>query len=145
MNDFRFLVVCCVLIIAALLVVGSVSHGVIRHVVQTAPLWVAIVLGSRRSEWSKWAAIPCFLFWLIVMVLIWLFLLGLARIITGTFSPTEIAMTIIVGLASFSGLVSAVATKTSAPPFKAAALAIVLAVVQVAALRISLLPAIAHR
>ena len=145
MKDFRFLVFCCLFIIVALLVVGSVSHGVIRHIVQTSPLWVAIVLGVRGSELSKWTALPCFVFWLVVMVLIWLFLLGLARVITGTFSPVEVAMTIIVGLASFAGLARALKTRTSVPFWKAAALVIVLAIVQIAALRISLLPAIAHR
>jgi hypothetical protein len=50
-----------------------------------------IALGIRRSGWIKWAALPCFFFWLMLMILIWLFLLGWARIVSGTFSPTEIA------------------------------------------------------
>jgi hypothetical protein len=145
MNDFRFLVVCCLLIIAALIVVGFVSHGFIRHIVQTAPLWFAIVLGSRGSEWSKWAAIPCLLFWLIVMLLIWLFLLGLARIITGTFSSIEIAMTIIVGLASMAGLVNAWISRTAIAWWKGIAVIVLGMILQVAALRVSLLPAITHR
>lgn len=145
MNDSRFLVVACFFIMAALLVVGAVSHGVIRHILQTAPLWFAITLGLRRSEWSKWAAIPCFVFWALVMIFIWLFLLGWARIITGTFSPTETAMTIIVGLASFSGLVKAFKTSTSIGWWKGILVTIAIAVLQVCALRLSLMPAIAHR
>jgi hypothetical protein len=49
------------------------------------------------------AALPCFLFWLTIMVFIWLFLLGWARIVSGHFFPTEIAMTLVVGLASLVG------------------------------------------
>jgi hypothetical protein len=85
--DARLLATCCVLNVAVLLVVGSVSHGVIRHIVQTSPLWITVVLGLRRSRWWKWTALPCFIFWLLVMIAIWLFLLGWARIVNGTFSP----------------------------------------------------------
>jgi hypothetical protein len=144
-RDFRVLVFCCVAVIAALLVVGAVSHGVIRHIVQTAPLWIAIVLGARRSPWSKWAALPCFAFWLVLMIAIWLFLLGWARIVTGTFSPTEIAMTVIVGLASLAGIVAGFTMTSGVLRLRAAVIVVLLGALQVTALRVSLLPAIAHR
>jgi hypothetical protein len=144
-DPFRVLTLCSIAVIVALLVVGAVSHGILRHIVQTAPLWIAIVLGGRRSSSSKWTALPCFLFWLLVMTAIWLFLVGWARIITGTFSPTEIAMTLIVGLASLVGMVKALSMKTDAAAWQAALIFVTVAVLQIAALRISLLPAIAHR
>ncbi len=144
-KDSRLLVFCCVAVIAALLVVGAVSHGVLRHVVQTSPLWVAIVLGARRSPWSKWAALPCFVFWLVLMTAIWLFLLGWARIVTGTFSPTEIAMTVIVGLASLVGIVRGFTMSSGVLGLRAAVIVVLVGALQVAALRVSLLPAIAHR
>jgi hypothetical protein len=144
-RDFRILTVCCVSIIAALLVVGAVSHGVLRHIVQTSPLWVAIALGISRSGWIKWAALPCFLFWLMLMIFIWLFLLGWARIVSGTFSPTEIAMTVIVGLASAVGIVRALRLRAPVGPWSATATVLLVAVLQVTAFRLSLLPAIAHR
>ena len=142
----RVPVICCVLIIAALLVVGTVSHGVIRHIVQTSPLWIAIVLGVRNSAFTRWAALPCFVFWLALMTAIWLYLLGWAHLISGTFSPTEIAMTIIVGAASVVGIVNAATSKSSGVRAIAAiaTLSLVL-VLQIAALRVSLLPQIAHR
>jgi hypothetical protein len=37
------------LLIVALYIVGVVSHGVVRHIVQTAPVWPTAVLGMRRS------------------------------------------------------------------------------------------------
>jgi hypothetical protein len=144
-RDFRILTVCCVTIIAALLVVGAVSHEVIRHIVQTAPLWIAIVLGARQSGWSKWAALPCLFFWLLLMIVIWLFLLGWARIVSGTFSSTEIVMTVIVGLASILGIVTAVRMRGSVRAWPATAMVLLVAALQVTALRLSLLPAIAHR
>ena len=144
-DNFRALTVCSLAIIIALLVVGAVSHGVLRHVVQTSPLWIAIGLGARRSAWSKWAALPCFIFWLLLMTAIWLFLLGWARIVSGTFSPTEVAMTLVVGAASLYGIVRAFAMRTGVGKWPAALAAVLAGLLQVAALRVSLLPAIAHR
>jgi hypothetical protein len=118
---------------------------VIRHIVQTAPLWIAIVLGARQSGWSKWAALPCLFFWLLLMIVIWLFLLGWARIVSGTFSSTEIVMTVIVGLASILGIVTAVRMRGSVRAWPATAMVLLVAALQVTALRLSLLPAIAHR
>jgi hypothetical protein len=136
---------CCVAIIVALLVVGSVSHGVLRHIVQTAPLWAGIVLGFRRIQSSKWVALPLFLFWLTIMSFIWLFLLGWAQIVHGTFSPTEIAMTMIVGAASVVGLISCFRMKTTTSVVMTILLFLLFAGLQLLTFRLSLLPAIAHR
>ncbi|HYK92150.1 MAG TPA: hypothetical protein VE398_25535 [Acidobacteriota bacterium] len=144
-NDFRVLTGCCLAIIAALLVVGAVSHGVIRHIVQTSPLWIAIVLSIRRSGSSKWAALPCFVFWLLLMMAIWLFLLGWARIVSGAFSPIEIAMTMIVGLASLLGIVRALGMRSGVRAWPAVAAVFLVTALQLIALRLSILPAIAHR
>lgn len=144
-QDFRILTACCLSIVAALLVVGAVSHGILRHIVQTSPLWIAVALSIRRSAWSKWAALPCFFFWLLLMVAIWLFLLGWAHIVSGTFSLTEIAMTVIVGLASIVGIVRAMGMRGGVRASWATATVLLVAVLQMAAVRLSLLPAIAHR
>lgn len=144
-RHFRILVACCVLIIAALLVVGAVSHGVLRHIVQTSPLWIAIFLATRHSAFTKWTALPCFLFWLLVMIAIWLFLLGWARIVSGTFSPTEIAMTLIVGSAAAIGIAIAGRLRTAVRAWSAILTFLLVAALQLLAFRLSLLPAIAHR
>jgi hypothetical protein len=128
-----------------LLVVGSVSHGVLRHIVQTAPLWAGIVLGFRLEQSSKWVTVPLFLFWLTVMSFIWLFLLGWAQIVHGTFSPTEIAMTLIVGAASVVGLISCCRIKTTTSAVIAVLLYLFFSGLQLLTFRLSLLPAIAHR
>jgi hypothetical protein len=141
----RVLIWCCIVIFLALQVVGLVSHGTIRHIVQTAPLWIAIVLATRHSRLAKWAALPCFVFWLLVMIAIWLFLLGWARIVSGTFSPTETAMTIVVGLASLVGIVGVLRLKSGTNAWTALGLMMLIAALQLGAFRLSLIPQIAHR
>jgi hypothetical protein len=129
----------------ALLVVGVVSHGIIWHVVQTAPLWIAIVLGTQRSDLGKWAALSSFLFWLLLMIAIWLFLLGWARIVSGTFTVTEIAMTIVVGVASTLGIVAGLRMRTATRTPVLAATVLGVTLLDLIAFWVSLLPAIAHR
>src|SRR5258707_1667842 len=98
-NASNWIASCCLAVLVALYVVGAVSNGSLRHEVQTLPLWVPIVLGFRQRELAKWSALPCLIFWLVIMILIWLFLLGWARIVTGHYSPIEIAMTLVIGVA----------------------------------------------
>ena len=127
----------------ALYVVGIVSHGVVRHIVQTLPLWFPILLGLRRREIAKWASLPCFIIWLVLMTLIWLFLLGWANVISGHFTPIEVILTLVVGLASLAGLVAGFQWRTSLSWGKALFVAAIFAALQLIALRISFLPAIA--
>lgn len=140
----RTIAFCGALLIAALYTVGVESHGIVRHVVQTAPVWPSVILALRRSEWSKWAALPCFLFWFAVMALIWLFLLGWANVLSGKFTAIEIAMTLIVGLSSVVGTVAALRTKTRIGAIVASVMFFGILILQFLALRISFLPAIAH-
>lgn len=135
----------CLATLIALYIVGAVSNGSLRHEVQTLPLWFPIVMGFRERELAKWAALLCLIFWLAIMIFIWLFLLGWARIVSGHFSPTEIAMTIIIGIACVSALAATFRWKTAVPPLIAAMVAVLFAVLQLAAFRISLIPYIATR
>lgn len=133
------------MIIGALLLVGVVSHGILRHVVQTAPLWIAVVLGARRSALTRWAALPPLVFWLVLMILLWMHLLGLVGWITGTFSPTEIALTVVVAAAALVGLRQASLVPASdARSLGALATMAAVAALQLLAFRWSFLPGIAH-
>jgi hypothetical protein len=134
---------CCLVVLIALYVVGAVSHGSLRHVVQTLPLWFPIVLGFNRRELARWCALPCFCFWLGIMALIWLFLLGWAHVVSGQFLPVEIAMTLIVGIASVAGL--GMCLWRSRWSLRGVALIVLFGILQCLAFRISLLPAIAHQ
>ena len=141
----RRLALCCGTIIAALYIVGLVSGTEIRHVVQTLPLWLGVVFGLRRSQAARWLALPMFLFWLGIMVLIWLFLLGWAHVVSGHFTPTEILMTVVVGIASVLGTVFCVIGPRGAKPIRALAALLIGAVLQLIVLQVSLLPWIARR
>jgi len=144
-NASQWIAYCCLAVLVALYVVGAVSHGLLRHAVQTLPLWFPIGLGFRERELAKWAALPCFIFWLVCMVFIWLFLLGWARILTGHFSPTEIAMTLVIGVACVVGLALNLPWRTAVRPWAAFGVAILFGLLQLLAFRISLIPYIATR
>ena len=88
----------------ALVVVGIVSDTFLRHLVQVVPLIVALGLLARQSAWGVSAAAPLLAFWFLVMCAIWLFLLGVARIVTGTFTVAEITLTVVIGVACLLGL-----------------------------------------
>lgn len=141
----KWIAYCSVTVLIALYVVGAVSNGSLRHVVQTLPLWFPIVLGFRRREIAKWMALPCFIFWLLIMVFIWLFLLGWARVLTGTYSPIEIAMTLLIGTACVCGIAVSLRWRTAIRPFVALGVFALFGALQILALRLSLLPYIAHR
>ena len=145
MRNSRTTAISCLAVLCALYMVGAVSHGVLRHVVQTLPLWFPIVWGFRDNELAKWAALPCLVFWLAIVGMIWLFLLGWAHLVSGHFSPTEIAMTIVIAVGSVAGLITICRWRTAIPPLPAGAAVLLFAVLQLMAFRISLLPSIAHR
>ncbi len=144
-NASKWIAYCSLSVLVALYVVGAVSNGSLRHEVQTLALWGPIVLGFRQREWAKWSALPCFVFWLAIMVFIWLFLLGWARIVTGHYSPVEIAMTLVIGVACTAGLIVSLRWRTAVSSWAACLMAVLFGILQVLAFRISLIPYIATR
>ena len=130
---------------AALLMVGIVSHTVLRHVIQIAPLLAALGLLLRRSPWGVSAAAPLFAFWFLIMCAIWLFLFGVARIVTGTFTPAEITLTVIIGAASLLGLGTAYRRGTTIPIVAQLGTVTAFAVLQLAAMWLSAQPFVARR
>ena len=147
MTNGKTIAYACLAALIALYVVGAVSvpPGSLRHEIQTLPLWFPIVAGFQNRGSAKWAALPCLAVWLAIMIFIWLFLLGWARLITGRFSPTEIAMTVVVGLSAIVGLCAAVRWKTSIRTLPGLAVGAVFLALQLAALRISFIPYFARR
>ena len=106
--------VCCLVIILALVGGVAIPSGlVLHHLVQKLPLWVGVALGFLRGRPVGWVGLPLFLFWLLLMTLIWLYLLGVSSILNGHFSEPEIAMTIVVGAASLVGIATCVRFKSS--------------------------------
>jgi hypothetical protein len=131
-------------VIAALYVVGIVSHGIIRHMVQTAPMWIGVWLAAKRSQWAKWAALPCLLLWLFLMINIWFFLLGWPHILSGTFSPVEIALTIIIAAGCVVGIGAGIRTRGTTSVGRAIALAVVVLALQLCTLRVSFIRSVSR-
>ena len=144
-NNSYWMAGCCLAVILALYTVGLVTGLILRHLVQTAPLWIGMILGFRKIEIAKWVVMPFFAFWFCIMTLIWLFLLGWAHIVSGHFSPIEIAMTLIVGVASMVGFVIGLRTRTTTNALAAVAVFLLSFAVQAAAFVASFRPSIAHR
>ena len=134
---------CSLVVLIALYIVGAESHGSLRHEVQTLPLWFPIVLGFNRKEMARWCTLGCMIFWLPVMTLIWLFLLGWCHVLSGQFTPIEIVLTIVIGASSALAIVLSLrGIRWSLAGF---ALTLLFAALQVLAFRVSMLPAIAHQ
>jgi hypothetical protein len=144
-KESKWVAFCCLANLLALYVVGAVNHEVQRNIVQTLPLWIPVVLGFRGSEFTKWSALPCLTIWLGSMMLIWLFLLRFVHFMSGRFSTTEIAMSLIVGTVSAVGFVLALQWRTAVPPILAGSVALLLGALQFLTLWITLPPSVAHR
>jgi hypothetical protein len=138
----RPIVLSLAVVAGALLVV---SQTVLRHIVQVAPLFLGALVAMLRPTLAASAAAPLFAFWLLVMAAIWLFLLDLARVFTGTFSPAEIALTLIIGTSCTLGLLASARRRT--PVSMAAQVATVagFAVLQCGAMWLSVQPFVAGR
>src|SRR5471030_783769 len=95
---------CIIVIVLALLVVGMVSNTLLRHLIQVIPLTVPLIFIFYKRQWIFLVSVPLMVLWLLVMIFIWLFLLKIARIVHGHFSPTEIAMTILIGIFCLYGI-----------------------------------------
>jgi hypothetical protein len=72
------------------------------------------------------------------MALIWSWLLGLASVVTGEFSPVEVVLTIAIGLASLIGLVASPRVRVSGGFAVRAGAFLATAVLQIGAMWISL-------
>jgi hypothetical protein len=138
-------IVLMTIIEAALMVVGMVSHTLNIHVVQTIPLVVALVVTGLDPDTGVSAAAPLFAFWLLIMGGIWLFLLGIAPVFTGTFSLTEIVLTVVIGVACVAGLVQTYRAPNARLVAVRLTTAMVFCALQTAALWISYLPIVAGR
>lgn len=143
-NASRLLCLCLGGLIVSLLLVGVVSTTPLRHFIQVVPAMIALGCVWRRIDWSGYAALPVFLVWLLIMSLIWLFLLGIAHIITGTFSTAERVLTITSGLSCVIGI--GATFRVGSPKWWRRVVAFVFfALLTIAAVWVSLQPSFAQR
>ena len=91
------------------------SHTILRHIVPAVPALIALILVARRSPLATAASAPVCTFWLGVMLNIWLFILWIARVFSGTFSTVEIVLTIVIAASSAIGILAIVRLGTRLP------------------------------
>ena len=96
--------ICLAGIAVALVLVGAVSDTIPRHLVQIVPLMAAAGLALGRNPLAAYAAVGLCAFWAVLMGLIWLYLLGLSGVVSGTYSAVEIALTVVIAVFSVLGI-----------------------------------------
>jgi len=136
---------CLAALIASLLAIGLASSLVLRHILQALPAAVILAAVAKRRRGATYAALAVFLFWLLIMTLIWFFLLGLAKILTGTFSPAEITFTITTGIATAFGIGAVLMARRNTTLGRSLIAFAVGAALQISAMWLSLQPMFAHR
>lgn len=145
MNYPKWIAWCCLITLVALYIVGAVSHGSLRHEVQTLPLWGPIVFGFRGQCMAKWSGLACLSVWLVLMLMIWAFLAGWSHVLSGHFSLIEIGLTIAIGVACLCGIVQSLRWRTQMSTPAVFGAFVLFAALQLAALRLSFLPYIANQ
>jgi hypothetical protein len=128
----------------SLLIIGFESRTLVRHIVQVIPAAVALVLILRRHAWGIPAALAIFGFWLVLVVRIWLFLIGIPIGIHGRFTAIEILLTLIIGALCVWGLMSSCSQARGKWSARIAGFVVFLSLQQ-SALWLSLRPFLAHR
>ena len=136
---------CLIGLALALLLVGVVSGTLLRHSVQIVPIAAALGLLTRRADWAAYAALPLFLFWTLVPVLIWLFLLGLSRIANGHYTVIEVLSTVVMAGCSIVGAAIAVRLGKPLRWYGRAFLFLLFGVLQFVVMWVSFLEPIANR
>lgn len=92
-RDERIVATYLAIVATLLLIVGIVSGTFLRHAVQIAPVVAACGLVLRSPVVGAFFAIGVSAFWMGIMTLIWLYLLGWADVATGNYTHTEVILT----------------------------------------------------
>ena len=144
-SRLRVVQACLIGLAGALLIVGVVSGTLLRHVIQILPVGLAAAVLLRSPEWGAYASIPIFLFWIGIVGLIWLFLLGLSRIANGHYTPIEVVCTLMMAAFSVVGVVGGVLLGKPLRPRARIFAVMLFASLQLAAMWVSFLKPIANR
>jgi len=98
------IVACCLGALAlSLVAVGVVSGTVVRHLVQMAPVLLAAAVVSSLPALGAAVSLPVYGTWLALMTGIWLYVLGIATLFRGTFTPFELFLTALIGACCLLG------------------------------------------
>ena len=106
--EIKQVAVCLLVVAVALIAVGIVSDTLGRHIIQTVPPLLAFLIIPRWTFAGVWAAVGILGMWFVAMVAIWAYLLGLADIVSGTYSNVEVFLTIVIAGCSAHAIQKAV-------------------------------------
>lgn len=129
----------------SLLLVGVASATLLRHVIQILPIVVAMALLSKRADYGACAALPIFAFWILVVLLIWLFLLGVSGFANGHYSAVEIVLTVFMVTFAVFGMAGSISLWRPLSILGRALVTCVFILLQVVAMWVSLTPVFANR
>jgi len=101
--------------------------------------------GRSPGALCAYAAVALFAFWMLDMVLIWLFLLGLSDIASGRYVPFEVVLTLLVGLFCAAGILRGLRAGRLLGRTRRVATVAVLWVVQATVMALSFLPPVVNR
>ncbi len=145
MKQRKILTLCLAGMSVSLLAVGGVSGTLVRHVVQIVPAIGALAAVWRHRAWGSDAALPVFGVWLLLMSFIWLYLLGIQTFFDGTFSATEVVLTLVIGVLAVRGVISCISSGEKPGLARRALTLVTFTVFQVGAMWVSFLPWFANR
>lgn len=136
----RILVIGLAGVILGLIGVGFASGTIVRHLIQVLPVVVVAVAAIRGGAWAPLGAMAVLVFWFLIMLAIWLWLLGLANVASGRFTPSEIVLTVIIGGSCGLGMVGAIFCRPRLRWSTAVSALVAAGALQVAAMWLSLQP-----
>ncbi len=144
MNDSKVVAVCLAILAASLLVVGVVSDTILRHIIQIIPMLFVLGLTWQRPSVGAYMALPIFGFWLFIIVMLWLFFLGVSDLADGTYSNPGIALTFIIAATCALGILKSIQIGKPLNWRYRTTLSIIGLASQVAFIAISIQPAFAY-
>ena len=105
----RTVSLCLVGVALTLVLIGVIGGTPLRHLIQVLPIALALRLLTRSPGFlGAYAAVALFLHWMLAMVLIWLFLLGLSDFAQGQYAPFEVVLTMLVAFFCSVGILRGV-------------------------------------
>ena len=120
------------------------ARDVWSAIVQTANALESAAVVSGLPGLGAAACLPIFATWLALMAAIWLYVLGIARLLSGTFTPFELCLTVLIGASCALGGIVAVRLETKASFARRSIALAAFAALQLGALWLSFRPGISR-
>ena len=114
-RDAAFLMVGLFGIALSLFIVGVISDTIARHLLQIVPLLLATARVVGGSYAAGYVAAGTCLFWIIVMLLTWIDLLGVSDAASGTYTTAEIVLTFVIAIFAVMVIFRTVTLKSAMP------------------------------